>query len=173
MKVMITGASGFLGSYIADNCLDEGDEVRTLVRTTSPLGYLRKYPGIQFCYGSLSDTESLEKATRGVDVVYHAAARSSDWGTYKMFEEANYIGTVNILNACQKNNVERLVYISSPSVVFDYKDEINISETYPYPKKFANHYSETKAKAEQLVLEANMPGGLTTVALRPHAIWGP
>ena len=117
MKVMITGASGFLGSYIVDNCIKNGDTVRVLVRKTSNTEYLDNYPDIEYVYGSLEDIESLNKAVKDVDVVYHSAARATDWGSYKQFYDANYIGTLNVLNACLRNKVKKLIYVSSPSVV--------------------------------------------------------
>lgn len=172
MKVLITGATGLLGSHIVDSALKKGYKVRVFVRKTSDMSYLSNLD-IEIAYGTLSDQESLLLATENIDIVYHSAARVSDWGTRQQFIETNYIGTKNIIDACKKNFVKRLIYISSPSVVFDYKDEINIDETYPYPKKFANYYSEAKALAEKDVTAAHNPGSLETVILRPHAIWGP
>ncbi|PKL35431.1 MAG: dehydrogenase [Spirochaetae bacterium HGW-Spirochaetae-1] len=173
MKVLITGASGFLGSHIVDACIERGDMVRVLVRASSDISYLKKYDNIEYVPGSVEDGSSLRKAVDGIEAVYHSAARSADWGTRSQFYEANYLGTKNMLDACRAGRVKRLVYVSSPSVVFDYHDENFIDEAQPYPRRYANVYSETKGEAEKLVLTENGAGGLTTVALRPHAIWGP
>jgi 2-alkyl-3-oxoalkanoate reductase len=190
MKVMITGATGFFGSYIAELCVKQKDQVRVLVyiaelcvkqkdqvrvlvKKTSNLEFLKQFPGIEYVYGSLNDAVSIERAVKGMDVVYHAAARVVDWGTKKQFMEANYEGTKLIVDACKRHEVKKLVFVSSPSVVFDYKDEIMIDESYPYPAKFANYYSEAKALAEQYVVKSHDPDGLQTVVIRPHALWGP
>lgn len=70
MKVLITGATGFLGSYIVDKCIEQGDSVRVLVRKTSNIDYLKKYPDIEYAYGDLTDLASLRNATKGIDAVY-------------------------------------------------------------------------------------------------------
>lgn len=173
MRVWVIGATGLLGSHIVDLCVKNKDTVRVLVRESSNLDYLKKYPDIEYSYGSLSDLESLMKAAEGVDVVYHSAGRVSEWGTRKQFMETNFEGTVNVIEACKAKGVKRLVYVSSPSVVFNYEDELNIDESRPYPKKFANYYSESKALAEQYVIANHDPAYLQTVVVRPHAIWGP
>lgn len=173
MKVLVTGATGFLGSHIVDACDKKKYQVRVLVRESSDISYLEKFPSIEFAYGDITDPDSLDEATRGIDVVFHSAARTSDWGTREQFYETNYQGTMNVINACRENRVKRLVYVSSPSVVFHYEDELDIDERYPHPDTYANLYCETKGLAETAVLKANGKDGLTTVAIRPHALWGP
>ena len=122
--------------------------------------------------GDLLDPNVLADATKNIDAVFHVAAKPGVWGTYKDFYEPNVIGTQNIVAACKLHNVPRLIFTSSPSVVFTGGDENNISESAPYPKRYLAHYPKTKAIAEQLVLAANSPT-LATIALRPHLIWGP
>jgi nucleoside-diphosphate-sugar epimerase len=94
------------------------------------------------------------------------------WGPYEEYFHTNVTGTRCVIDACIANGIRKLVYTSSPSVVFDGGDEENLNETAPYPDKYFNHYQRTKATAEQLVLAANTDW-LSTVALRPHLIWGP
>jgi nucleoside-diphosphate-sugar epimerase len=173
MKALVTGATGFLGSYIVDKCVEQGDRVRCLVRESSDLDYLKKYEDVELSYGSLMDEDAIDKAMEGIEIVYHTAARSADWGTRNQFWESNYLGAIHILNSCRKMGVRRLVYVSTPGVVYDYTDHILIDESQPYPREFANYYCEAKARAEQEILAANDPRGLITVAIRPHAIWGP
>jgi len=100
------------------------------------------------------------------------AAKAGIWGDYRDFYRANVSGTANILDACRAYQVKRLVYTSSPSVVFDGSDVEGGNESLPYPASYEAHYPHTKAIAEQLVLDANS-AFLATVALRPHLIWGP
>ena len=88
------------------------------------------------------------------------------------YHRANVVGTQTSSPACRKHGVRRLVYTSSPSVVFDGRDMEGVDESVPYPAHYDAAYPQTKAEAERLVLAANGPD-LATVALRPHLIWGP
>ena len=92
MKVLVTGASGFLGSYIVDHSIAKKDAVRVLVRNTSSCDYLRKYTTLEYATGDLTDRAAIAKAVDGVDIVYHSAARATDWGSHRQFFQANYIG---------------------------------------------------------------------------------
>ncbi len=171
MKVLVTGASGFLGSHIVDACLAQGDRVKVLIRKDSDLSYLSTL-NVEFVYGDLHDEISLQQAVAGVAVIYHSAARVLDYGTRAQFLQTNVIGTQNLVEAAKQNEVSRFVFISSPSVVMSGKDQLNIDEAEPYPDYFYNLYSETKALAEQYVLSQNS-ATFMTCALRPRAIWGP
>lgn len=172
MKVLITGATGFLGSYIVDQCIEQGDSVRVLVRQTSNLDYLKSYPSIDYAYGDLTDSASLLEATKGIDVVYHSAARVTAVGDREQFYSDNYIATKYLVDAAKKQGVKRFVFISSPSIFFDFTHQLDIDEKYAYPEKYINLYSETKALAEQYVLSSN-EAKFTTCSLRPRGIWGP
>ena len=112
------------------------------------------------------------KAADGCDLICHVAAKAGIWGCYDEFYRPNVIGTKNIIQACRKCDITRLVYTSSPSVVFDGSDLEGVDESVPYPDHYLSWYPQTKAEAEQLVLAAN-DASLATVALRPHLIWGP
>jgi nucleoside-diphosphate-sugar epimerase len=122
--------------------------------------------------GDLTDAAAVQAAVAGCGIVYHVAAKAGVWGAYRDYHAANVTGTESILAACRKCNVSRLVYTSSPSVVYAGGDVEGIDESAPYPRRFEAHYPHTKAIAERMVLEANGPA-LATVALRPHLIWGP
>lgn len=174
MKVLVTGASGFLGSHIVDACLRAGDEVRVLVRRESDLGYLRTVAGVEFAYGDLRDTASLRDAAVGVEAVHHSAARVTDRGTRAQFVDENVDGTRRLMTAAREAGARRFVFISSPSALMGIRDgdRLGIDESEPYPRRFLNLYSETKAAAERMVLAADRPD-FTTVALRPRAVWGP
>ena len=111
-------------------------------------------------------------AASGCDVVFHVAAKPGIWGAYEDYHRANVLGTENVIAACRRHRIPRLVHTSSPSVVFNGRDMEGVDESVPYPAHFEAHYPRTKALAEQAVLRANSPD-LSTVALRPHLIWGP
>lgn len=172
MTTLITGATGFLGGHVAEACLRRGDSVRALVRATSDLTFLRSLPGVELIVGDLESPDTLAAATRGVDIVIHSAARVTDSGSRKDFWRANVEATQALLAASRDAGAKRFVYVSSPSVVMDDTDQINIDESVPYPRRFLNLYSETKAVAEQSVMAANTPSFITC-SLRPRGIWGP
>jgi nucleoside-diphosphate-sugar epimerase len=127
---------------------------------------------VEHVTGDISDEAAMIKASDGCDIVYHVAAKAGIWGAYDEYYRANVLGTKNVINACRANGIRKLVYTSSPSIVFDGSDMEGVDESVPYPDHFEAYYPETKAKAEQMVLKAN-GDKLATVALRPHLIWGP
>ncbi|MFE3793889.1 NAD-dependent epimerase/dehydratase family protein [Nocardia tengchongensis] len=175
MKALVTGASGFLGGAIVRRLVRDGDyEVAILARPTSNLRDLAEViDRVEVVTGDLTDAASLDRATKGVDVVFHSAARVDDRGTRAQFVAENVTATENLLRAAQRNGAARFVFISSPSALMDRDggDQIDIDESVPYPSRYLNHYSETKAAAERLVLTSNTPE-FSTCALRPRAIWG-
>jgi 2-alkyl-3-oxoalkanoate reductase len=169
MKALVTGGGGFLGSAIVRQLRARGDEVVSLSRGEYPeLAAL----GVEQRRGDLSDAKAVADAAAGCDVVFHVAAKAGIWGSFDEFYAANVTGTENVIAACRLHSIPRLVYTSSPSVVFDGSNVEGADETLPYPAHFEAIYPQTKAMAEQLVLAANSPG-LATVSLRPHLIWGP
>lgn len=167
---LVTGANGFLGSCLVRHLLARGYTVRALVRSGSDaLANL----GAEVVHGDLRMMESVEQAVKGVDVVFHAAAVSGIWGSWKHFHSNNTLATINVVDACLNAKVQRLVYTSSPSVTFDGQHQINVDESAPYSQKWLAHYPHSKALAEKYVLDANDGQQFLTCALRPHLIWGP
>jgi len=169
MRALVTGGGGFLGGVIVRMLHERGDQVRSFSRGNYPdLTAL----GVEQVHGDLGDRQAVIEAAQGCDVVFHVAAKAGIWGRYEEFYRANVTGTENVLEACRFNGINKLVYTSSPSAVFDGSDMEGDDESLPYPASYEAHYPETKAKAEKLVLAAACPE-LATVALRPHLIWGP
>ena len=107
------------------------------------------------------------------DVVFHVAGVAGMWGPRAQYHSINVGGTRNVIEACQRRGVGRLIYTSSPSVVFTDGDQCGADESIPYTARWLCHYSHSKALAEQMVLPANDLRGLRTCSLRPHLIWGP
>jgi 2-alkyl-3-oxoalkanoate reductase len=169
MKVLVTGGGGFLGRAIVQRLRERGDNVRTFQRGRhADLESL----GIECFRGNLGDLDSLARAIEGCEIVFHVAAKVGVWGPYREFYNANVVGTRNVLELCKHYRVAKLVYTSSPSVVFNGNDDEGINESAPYPPRYLSSYPRTKAEAERLVLAANSEH-LATIALRPHLIWGP
>lgn len=170
MKALVTGGGGFLGLYIVEQLLAAGHDVRVFSRGRYPsLTAL----GVETQQGDLQDANAVQKACSGIDAVFHVAAVPGVWGSWETYHGINTLGTLNVISGCQKAGVPRLIYTSSPSVVFDGADHVDADESLPYPTKWLCHYPHSKALAEQAVLAANTPGKLRTVSLRPHLIWGP
>jgi len=169
LKALVTGGGGFLGLAVVEQLLARGDQVRSFARGPYPgLADL----GVEVRRGDLRDAQAVEQACAGCDVVFHVAAKAGIWGRYAAYYEPNVRGTQNVLAACLEHGVHRLVYTSSPSVVFDGRSMEGVDESVPYPQRQHSHYAATKALGEQAVLAANGTT-LRTLALRPHLIWGP
>ena len=169
MKALVTGGGGFLGKAIVKRLRERGDEVCSFSRNPHP--ELTEM-GVEHCRGELADAGAVKRAAEGCDIIFHVAAKAGVWGPYEEFYRANVLGTKHVIDACRLHGIKRLVYTSSPSVVFDGSDMEGVDESVPYPEHFEAFYPQTKAEAEQLVLQAN-DQTLATVALRPHLIWGP
>ncbi|MDH5509174.1 MAG: NAD-dependent epimerase/dehydratase family protein [Nitrospinota bacterium] len=170
MKALVTGGRGFLGRYIIEKLLEKQWSVVSLSRQPDP--ELLKL-GVPTVTASVTDKAALVPACADMDVVFHVAAKVGMGGPWSEFYETNVIGTQNVIEACVHNGVTRLIYTSSPSVVFDGSDHDLLDESAPYPAKYLAHYPETKAMAEREVLRANGRDGLLTCSLRPHLVWGP
>jgi len=149
--------------------IKEGHKVTSFSRREYPLHWALGITSIQ---ADIRDYKELEKACKDRDVVFHLAAKVGIWGDYDDFYSINVTGTRNLIEACKKQGVGRIVFTSSSSVVFDGSDLDGIDESYPYPEKYESHYSSTKAMSEQLIIEANSEI-LKTISLRPHLVWGP
>ena len=168
-KVLVTGGGGFLGSAILTRLVEKNYQVRSFSRN--------RYPGlssmgIEQIQGDICDKTAIEHALQGVDLVFHTAAKAGIWGNYSDYYRTNVTGTQNVIAGCKKHHVSRLIYTSSPSVVFSGTDMAGVNESVPYPTTYHAYYPQTKAIAEQVVIKA-AGQGLTTIILRPHLIWGP
>jgi len=166
---LVTGGSGFLGGAIVRMLLEREVKVRVLCRGNYP--HLAK-AGCTVFQGEISDAELVSKAVAGCDLVFHTAAKAGIEEPYSEYERINYQGTLNIVEACKQHKVGRLIYTSSPSVVFSHGDVCGADESLPYPDHYDAYYPKTKSMAEQAALKANSPQ-LAVTALRPHLIWGP
>jgi 2-alkyl-3-oxoalkanoate reductase len=170
MQALVTGGGGFLGRYIVEQLRARGDSVRVLARGEYPeLAAL----GCEVLRGDIQDGPTLLRACAGCDTVFHVAAVAGIWGPPARYFPINTQATDLVIAACQQQGVKRLVYTSSPSVVYDGTDQCGADESLPYPQSFLCHYPQSKALAEQAVLAAHGVAGVATCSLRPHLIWGP
>jgi 2-alkyl-3-oxoalkanoate reductase len=168
-NILVTGGGGFLGKAIVKRLVETDENVRSFSRSFYPE---LKSMGVDQIQGDISDNSSVIKACNGIQTVFHVAAKPGVWGNYKDYYKTNVIGTENVIAACNIHNISKLVYTSSPSVVFNGMDMKGVDESVPYSDHFHAHYPKTKAIAEQLVVSASTDK-LRTIILRPHLIWGP
>lgn len=169
MQVLVTGGGGFVGGYVIDRLLARGYAVRSYGRSAQPE---LEAKGVEVFCGDLADADAVARACVGVDAVFHVAAKAGVWGDWDSFYGPNVLGTRHVVAACRQNGVGRLVYTSTPSVVFNREAISGGDESMPYGRNWLCHYAHTKAIAEEEALAAN-GDELKVVALRPHLIFGP
>lgn len=169
MKILVTGGGGFVGGYIIERLLARGYTVRSIGRSPQPQ---LEAQGVDVVCGDLTDASALSAACEGVSAVFHVAARAGVWGSWESYYQPNVVGTRNVVAACREQGVGRLIYTSTPSVVFNGQPICGGDESLPYGKNWLCHYAQTKAIAEEEALAANSET-LKIVALRPHLIFGP
>lgn len=170
MKVLVTGASGFLGSHIAEQLTREGHEVRALVRRSSKREFLETLSGIEFAYGGVEDAEKVAEAVKGVDAIIHSAGlvKARNPGE---FRTTNVTGTKNLLDAAEAHapRLKRFVFVSSLAAAGPSPDGKPVDRTKdPTP---VTHYGRSKLEAERVALA--MKDRLPITILRPAAIYGP
>ncbi|UXZ57238.1 NAD-dependent epimerase/dehydratase family protein [Curtobacterium sp. Arg-1] len=166
MKVLVTGASGFLGQATAAAVRDAGHGVRTFQRRPSGVA------GVQDVAGTMTDDTALARAVDGVEAVVHLAAKVSLAGDPADFARVNVDGTRSLLRAARAAGVARFVFVSSPSVAHTGSSLVGADAGPAEPSRARGDYARTKAAAELLALDADAPD-FAVVAVRPHLVWGP
>ena len=173
-KVVVTGANGFVGSWLVRELLRQGEHVHALVRKHSDLSELIG-ANCELIYGDVTDLNSLESAFKGASAVFHLAGliayRKAD---REKMTSVNVDGTKNVIQACLSNNVPRLIYMSSVVAVgAGFSPHEILNENSKYNVHHLNlGYFETKHAAELLVLEAVRERNLNAVILNPSTIYG-
>ncbi|MDQ6645062.1 MAG: NAD-dependent epimerase/dehydratase family protein, partial [Chloroflexota bacterium] len=112
MKVLVTGAAGFLGGHLVDMLVERGDEVRAMVRPLEDTNRLLNLPGIELVHGDLTDAASLKRAVQGVQRVYNVAAKTGPWGVEDDYRATNVQGLADLVHASMDAGVSRLVHTS-------------------------------------------------------------
>jgi dihydroflavonol-4-reductase len=170
MKALITGATGFIGSHLAEHLHEKGYELRALIRPSSDTKYLKHLP-VEYITGSFADIESLAPAVREVDVIYHVAGvvASKD---RKGFFDGNQVATANLMDAAIRENpsLARFVHVSSQAACGPSPSaDAPVDESVPL--RPITTYGESKAAAEREVI-ARM-SKLPATIVRPPAVYGP
>ncbi len=164
-RALVTGGGGFLGRAVVQVLQQKGVDVRSFSRHPHPTG-------VPHTCGDISNATAIADAASGCDTIFHVAAKAGIWGAWEAYQRINVQGTQNVIDACHAHGIKRLIYTSSPSVIFDGNDMEGVDESVPYPTHYHAPYPKSKAMAERLVCAANGKS-LATVSLRPHLIWGP
>jgi dihydroflavonol-4-reductase len=172
-NILVTGGTGFLGSNLADALLKEGCSVRILRRAGSSLRALGSLQ-VEHVVGDVRDIDSLRRATKGCDTVFHTAAIISYWKKERpLMHEVNVLGTRNVAQACLENGVRRLVHTSSTAAVGFPEIGSLADETMPFNwEPYDVGYRNTKHHAEKEILRA-VKQGLDAVMVNPTVIIGP
>lgn len=168
MRIAVTGATGFLGGRTARHLREVGFDVIGTGRDPFR-GAALEADGIPFFPIDLVDESSLEAVFGEIDIVVHCAALSTAWATEAEYRTANVDGTSNVVTACERAGVRRVVHISTPAVLSTLADQFDLDEQTKVPSEFTSLYGASKAEAERVV-SASM---LETAILRPKAIYGP
>ncbi|MDN5247668.1 MAG: SDR family NAD(P)-dependent oxidoreductase [Wolbachia endosymbiont of Tyrophagus putrescentiae] len=167
--ILVTGATGGLGRNLVEYLLSVGNHVVAIGRNQN-IGKQLQFQGATFISTDIRNEIHIEKSLGTCLAIIHCAALSKPWGKYLDFYITNVVGTKNVIELAYKKDCP-LIHISTPSVYFDFRDRLNISENDPLSNQFASFYTETKKLAEDLVIGAsNM---IKSVILRPRGIFGP
>jgi dihydroflavonol-4-reductase len=169
-RVLVTGATGFLGHNLVAQLVAGGYQVRALVRATSDTRQLREL-GVALCTGDVRDAASVDAAVAGSDYVVHAAGLFRLWGEVRDFERTNVEGTAYVLEAALRHGVQKLVHISTVAVAGNPSPGQLLEEGTPC--RPVDAYQRSKVDGENLVRMFYQNARLPAVILRPGAFYGP
>lgn len=178
--VAVTGAGGFIGSHLVERLLNDGHEVRALVRyvSTSSIGFLgparEAWPDrLRIDSGTVEDPGCIRNLLDGVEVVFHLAALGGIPYSYVAphhYVQTNVLGTLNVLEATRALGIGRMVNVST-SETYGTAQFVPITESHPVHAQ--SPYAATKASADQLTLSYQRSFGTPVVVIRPFNTFGP
>ncbi len=172
---LVTGATGLLGSHIAEQLHRRGRSVRVLCRAGSDTAFLRTI-NAEIVNGDITDPQAVDRACHGVDTVYHAAARVGDWGPWPDFVRATIDATQYLVDSASRHGVRRFLHISSVSV-YGHLDGAGRIFDESAPLGFNVHrwsyYTRAKIEAEHIVMRAHQAGRIVATVIRPSWLYGP
>jgi nucleoside-diphosphate-sugar epimerase len=177
MKTLVTGSTGCVGSAFVERLLARGYEVRALARKTSDLSHL-KTTGAEIVFGDITDFQTLAPAVKGIDIVFHCAAKvTPGWGTWEEYEKTTVEGTKNVLRASAESGVKRFLQVSSHMVYGDacQKGDVPADEGTPCEatKTPPTFYDYSKMLAEQACWDYHRQGKIQVSMIRIVSAYGP
>jgi len=169
-KVLITGATGFIGGHLVKANLAKGYSVRALVLPGDPGEAALKSKGVDIATGDIRSYQAVESAASGMDIIFHCAAVVTDWAPKKLFREVTIGGTENICKAAVAARVSRLVDMSTNDV-FGLDESQVMDETFPL-KPWHEPYSDSKIEAEKICWRYHREHGLPVTMVYPCWVFG-
>lgn len=182
-KVIITGASGLIGSHIIELFLSKNIHPVCMVRENSSTDFLNSI-GADIVYGDITDLKKMMRVFgMGIDFIIHTAAKVSDWGSYKDFYDVNVTGTLNVLKAANLNNIKDIIITGSVSCFGEESSQVIKGEDYTYSSHYnyfldkifpsaLNYYRDTKAEANRKAIEYAKENYLNLTILDPAWVYG-
>lgn len=171
MRVLITGAGGFIGSHLVDSQLEQGHHVRAVDLHLDLLRQQAAHPCLEVIRGDITEKDIVQKLVKGIDVVYHLASAHLDVSlSDEHYRRVNVDGTLSLLEAARKAGVRRFVHCSSVGVIGDVKNPPADEMTECHP---TNIYERTKFEGEGAALEFAKRNGFPVVVMRPAWVYGP
>jgi nucleoside-diphosphate-sugar epimerase len=171
MKVLITGAGGFIGSHLVDSQLEQGSDVRAVDLHLDLIHHQSTNPHLEALQGDITDENFLKKIVAGVNVVYHLASAHLDVSlSDEHYRRVNVDGTLALLEAAQQAGVKRFVHCSSVGVIGDVENPPADETTDCHP---TNIYERTKLEGERKALAYSRRTGFPVVVMRPTWVYGP
>lgn len=169
MRVLVSGASGFIGSHVARHLAAAGHEVLALGRNPARLAPAQR-AGCRIRALDLAH-DDLKDAVQGQSAIIHCAARASPWGRPEEFHRDNVQATEQLLSAAAEvGSIRRFVHLSSPSIYFRFRDQQDLSEEFSPPHRWPTSYAKTKWQSECSVRRFQ---AMSPIILRPRAVFGP
>jgi nucleoside-diphosphate-sugar epimerase len=168
---LVTGATGFVGSHVAEALAARGDRVRTLARDGSDTTLLDRI-GAAVVRGDLTDPEAVKRAAEGAEVVIHCGAKVGDWGPVDEYRRVNVEGLRHLLDAALDKPIDRFVLVSTLGV-YEARHHYGTDETEPLPASHIDGYTQSKVEAERLALQYHRKQRVPVTVLRPGFVYGP
>jgi nucleoside-diphosphate-sugar epimerase len=170
-RVLVTGATGFVGGHLAERLRSGGYEVTTVARHSSDTTLLESW-GVRIVRGDLGDASTLVTALEDVDIVVNCAAKVGDWGPVEEYRKVNVESLAVLLELVRTRNLKRFIHLSSLGV-YAARDHDQTDESEPPPEHHMDGYTQTKVESEKLALGYHQAHGVPVVVLRPGFIYGP
>lgn len=169
-NVLITGATGFIGSYLVRRMIGKSYHLRILALPKDKKAIEYEKSGLEVVYGNITDSAIVDRSLKGIHIVYHLAAVVSDWAPEKLYREVNVAAMKNMCESSLKNKVERFVYISTNDV-FGFKEKAIIDESFPY-RPWHEPYPDSKLEASNIAWSYYRKG-LPVSMIYPCWVYGP
>jgi dihydroflavonol-4-reductase len=179
-RILITGAAGFIGSHLIDYLIEQGitlSQLRLVVAPWDTLDNLNHLDlsKLEIITADIRDKSAMKKAVKGMNYVYHLAARIDfDGKTYAEYEDVNVVATRHLAQACRKQPIKKFIFYSSIGV-FGLPAGIGNIENWDetHPKTYTNFYGKSKWEGEKVLIEEHKKTGLPYAIIRPASVYGP